>query len=513
MATVKLSEREHPSYTDNRPNWELYESAAKGGSTFMTSENIKSHRLEETEDYAERKARSYFLNYCDTIPKIYNSYIFKGAIKRKPDSDLALFRESVDGKGTSMDEFIKKIGYLASVYGVVHILTDMNTSPKKNPSKADIRYDGVAPFCSIILPTQMVDWSVDTKGVYNWVLYSYEHYVDADPTKEREQETHYKLITRDKWEVQDENGNTVTFEDGTPSSGPNPLGFVPVYTMYHSNMKDDKVGESLLKDIAYVNKTILNWCSCIDEMIERQTFSQLVVPDDGSLSEDEEKDPLRRLSTSSAWTFNYDSKHPPAFISPRADNLTTIWNLVVDHIKEMFRMAGLQGGTSDLYTSRSGRQSQMSFQGVSSSLAEKSGTYEKAENGITEMAYMQLGLDITSYEKVKYPTSFDLVALMEEIDSILKIMERNFSVRLNKTLMKEVARKSVPTALESVKEEIENEIEAGDGMVEPIEIQAAEAQAEAMGDGNTNTDLSTSFKSSSTKAKEDSSHRRENNQG
>lgn len=510
MATIKLSEREHPQYTDNAPAWDFYGSSSKGGSSFLTTENIKSHRLEESEDYTERKDRAYFLNYCDTIPKIYNSYIFKGTIKRYPDSDLAIFRESVDGKGTAMDDFIKKAGYLASIFGVVHLLVDMNTSPKKNPSKADIRNDGVAPFCSIILPTQMIDWSVDTKGNFNWILYTYTNYTDLDPTVEREEETHYKLITRDKWEVQDEDGNVVTFEDGTPSSGTNPLGTIPVYTMYHSTINDDKVGDSLIKDIVYVNRAILNWCSCIDEMIERQTFSQLVVPDDGSLSEDEDKDPLRRLSTASAWTFNYDSKHPPAFISPRADNITTIWNLVVDHIKEMFRMAGLQGGTSDLYTSRSGRQSQMNFMGVSSALAEKSTTYEKAENGIALLAYQQLGLDPEAYERAKYPTTFDIVALMEEIDSILKIMERNFSSRLNKTLMKEVARKSVPTALEGVKAEIEDEIEAGDGYVEPLSPTGnpLDPEAEAKGDGNTNTDQGNSYKSKNTKDKEDSSHRR-----
>lgn len=509
MATIKLSEREHPLYTDNIDGWDFYEKAAKGGAGFLTEENIKSHRLEESDDFAERKARSYFLNYCDTIPTIYNSYIFKGAIKRKPDSDLYIFRENIDGKGTSMDDFIKKAGYLASVYGVVHLMVDMNTSPKKNPSKADIRHDGVAPFCSIILPTQMVDWSVDSKGNFNWILYTYTHYTDSDPTVERTQETHYKLVTREKWEVQDEDGNVVTFDDGTPSSGPNTLGIVPVYTMYHSTINDDKVGDSLIKDIVYVNRAILNWCSCIDEMIERQTFSQLVVPDDGSLSEDEDKDPLRRLSTASAWTFNYDSKHPPAFISPRADNITTIWNLVLDHIKEMFRMAGLQGGTSDLYTSRSGRQSQMNFLGVSSSLAEKAMTYEKAENGISTLAYQQLGLSFDKYEKVKYPQAFDIVALMEEIDSILKIMERNFSETLNKTLMKEVARKSVPTALEEVKKEIEDEIDAGDGVVEPL-TGGNDPEAEAQGDGNPNSDQEkSSYKSKSTKDKEDSSHRRE----
>jgi len=55
-------------------------------------------------------------------------------------------------------------------------------------------------------------------------------------------------------------------------------------------------------------------------MIERQTFSQLVVPDDGTLAEASEMDdPLRRVSTSSVWTYNADARHAPAYISPNTE--------------------------------------------------------------------------------------------------------------------------------------------------------------------------------------------------
>lgn len=504
---IKLSQREHPLYADNYDRWTLYESAAKGGEYFITNKNLKSHRLEETDDYNERLERAYFLNYCDTIPKIYNSYIFKGDIKRKPDDGLVLFRQNTDGRGTNIDEFIKKAGYLASIYGVIHILVDILPSSKKNPSKADDRIEGRQPICSIILPTQLKDWSVDSKGEFNWILYEYLYYEDLDPNIEREEVTHYKLITREGWEIQDEDGKPVKFEDGTPNKGPNTLGIVPVATVYHNAINDDKVGESLIKDVVYINRAVLNWSSCMDEQIERQTFSQLVIPDDGTLATEESEDPLQIISTSSVWTFMADAKNPPAFISPNTENLVTIWKLIVDHIKEMFRMTGLQGGTSDLYTSRSGRQSQMSFQGVNSALAEKSATYQKAENDISRLAYLQLGMDLTSFEEVSYPSTFDVVALAEEIDGMLKIMERNFSETLNKTMMKEIARKAVPTALNNIKKTIESEIDAGDGIVDIV--KATGIEQEKQGDGNPNTDMSSSYKTASQKAKEDTSHRRE----
>ena len=509
MAKQLLSEREHPLYGDNIGKWNFYRDAAKGGDDFITEDNLFSHRLEDSDDHKERMDRAYYLNFCDSLPDIFNSYIFRETIKRPPDVNLEQFRNNCDGRGTSISDFIKKVGKKASIYSVAHILIDIPESSKKTPSLADTKASGISPFCTLILPTQLKDWSVDTKGNFQWILYEYTHYSDLDPRKEREEQTHYKLITTESWEIEDKDGKSVTFEDGTPSSGTNKLGFIPIYTMYHKDDDDNKIGESMLKDIAKINRAIMNWCSLIDEQMERNTFSQLVVPDDSSMDEDEQKgkDPLNKIGTSSIYSFNPESKHPPAFISPETDTITVIWNIAVDHIKEMFRLAGLQGGTSDMYTSRSGRQSQQNFKGVNSSLAEKALTYQKCENMISKFAYLQLGKDISDYDNVKYPTSFDTVALEEEIDSILKIMERNFSETLNKTMMKEVARKSTPLVPEKTRELIETEIESGDGIVEPIKLGGIEP--EKSGDGNPNSDLEKSYKTKAQKDKEASSHRKE----
>lgn len=505
-----LKDREHPLYTDNSDKWEFFRNSTKGGEAFaqdIIGGSGFKHRLEDSTDLTQRQNRVYYLNYCDSLPNIYNSYIFRENIKRPPDKDLESFRNNVDRRGTSIASFIKKAGRYAAIYGACHILVDIPSTTKKNPSIADVKENGISPFCSIILPTQLKDWSLDEAGNFRWILYEYEYHHDLDPKIERTTETLYKIITKDEWWVEDEEGKPAKFDDKEPNKGKNALGFVPIYTLYNIEGEDDKVGESMLKDIAYVNRIILSWCSLMDEQIERQTFSQLVMPDDPAMGEDDNKgkDPLDRISTSSIFTFNPESKHPPAFISPNVNTITTIWSLVVDHIKEIFRMAGLLGGTSDLYTSRSGRQSQMSFKSVDSSLAEKALTYQKCENEISKIAYKQLGLDIEKYESVKYPSSFDTVALAEEIDGFLKVMERNFSETLNKSLMKDIARKAVPLAPESIREKIESEIESGDGMVNSL--NRGGILPEEDGQGNVNSNLDKSFKKNSD-AKEEESQKR-----
>lgn len=507
---VKLADRSHPLYSDNIKRWEFFRDAAKGGTAFAEN-NIFEHRLEDSDDKNDRAERVYYLNYCDVIPDIYNSYIFRETIKRPSDDTLKVFRDNADKRGTSISDFIKRAGRYAAIYGACHILVDISKIDKKTPSLADVKRSGISPFCFIILPTQLVDWSLDSDGNFNWIIYEYTYYKDLDPTIEREEEQYFKIITKKEWWIENQDGEKVKFDDGSESAGTNALGLIPIYTLYNKEGEDDKIGESMLKDIAYINRIVLNWCSLIDEQIERQTFSQLVMPDDASMDEDEQrgKNPLDRISTSSIFTFNPDSKHAPKFISPEMETINTIWRLVTDHIREMFRLAGLQGGTSDLYTSNSGRQSQMSFKSVDSSLAEKSLTYQKCENAISKLAYLQLGKNAEEFESVKYPSSFNTVALSEEIDGLLKIMERNFSETLNKTLMKDIARKAISVTPESIKAQIEQEIESGDGLVESVSKNMFGPEKD--GQGNPNTDLEKTFKTKEQKDKEDSSHRREKN--
>lgn len=497
---IELAKRTHPEYDAKIKEWMLYQMSAEGGAAFLTDENLFSHRLEDSEDFEERLQRAYYLNFCDTVPSMYNSYIFKEGVERPSNENLAEFRKNVDGKGTNISEFMKIAGYWSSVFGVVHILINQPAPGSTITTKRDQKENEQYPYARLIFPSQLKDWSVDSKGNFKWVLIENTYYNDVDPKLEREEELHYMLITPDAWEIQDENGEKVTFDDGSQSTGTNELGYIPLYTMYHKTGRAEKIGQSLLKDIVYINRIVFNWCSCLDEQIERQTFSQLVIPDDGSLADREESGEtsvLRKIGTSSLWTFPAEAKHAPQFISPNVENLSTIWNLVEDHIKEIFRLSGLQGGTSDLYSSRSGRQSQYSFLGVNSALAEKSSSYQEAENQISMIALNFMGVDTSDFSDVQYPTKFDIKALEDEIDGIFKILERNFSPQLNKALQKSVARKVLPQATQELLSNIEGEIDAGTGEVLPIKQQQQDTgiKPEENGQGNTNSNLEKSFKS------------------
>lgn len=493
MADVNYSQRTHPYYDDSITNWTLYKDASKGGKEFIEN-NIFTHRLEDSDDFADRKERGYYLNFCDTMPSIYNSYIFRDNIERKPDDILNNFRDNVDGKNTNINEFIKQAGYWSSVYGVCHVIVDVPdmVTTKSSVSRADVKSNNLYPYASIIHPTQMRDWSVDRYGAFNWVIIEYDYLADSDPDKERETQKHYKLITREEWKIVDGDGNPIKFEDGSPSNGTHDLGRVPIVTIYNKKNEDDKVGESMLKDIVHINILILNWCSLIDEQLSRNCFSQLVIPDRGEIANSVRggsENPLVTVGSSSVFTFDGESRHPPQFITPNVEAITTIWRITADHIKEIYRLGGLISGTGDLSAPASGRSTQMGFLYTNSALAEKARMYQMFENELGKLVYLHSGKNVEDYENVQYPTKFDLTALAEELDANMQIMERNFSPTLNKTIQKELARKVVPLALPTVRKTIEDEIESGDGIVDPVKsnnVDPLENGLEKSGNPNLN---------------------------
>jgi len=496
MAEQKMSERRHPLFTEYLDDWEFFEESVKGGREYLEGGHLFSHRLEsQDDDFQERKDRAYFLNFCDEVCETYTNYIMKEKIDRPEDSTLEEFRKDVDGRGTTIDEFMKKVSYLSSIYGHVHVVVDTPAIDEdKELTKRTEKEDKLRPYASIIIPTQLVDWSVDRSGNLNWILIQQEEFEDVDPKLERIEQITYKLITTEDWQVFDQDGNPA---DGG-RSGSNDLGSIFLITCYHKDIDLDMVGESLIKDIAYVNRIIFNWSSCIDEMIERQTFSQLIVPDDGSLAQEEESgDPLKKISTSSVWTYPSDSTHAPNFISPNTDNLRVIWEMITAHIREIHRLAGLTGASEDLYTAqRSGTSQQYGFLNINSSLAAKATNLEKTENEINKLAYMWYNKDPQSVELVKYPTKFDVEALAQTMETSFLIVEREFSETLNKELLKKLGKKALPLASEEIRNKIDSEIESGDGTIAPL-VTAGGFGGEEAGPGQPAKDVGSAAKNKS----------------
>ena len=459
-----MQDRTHPLYRQYIKEWLFYEESAQGGKEYYSNEdNLYSHRLEDQAgDYQDRLDRVYYLNYCSLVCAIYADYIFKEIVRRPPDPKLDGWRINTDGRGTDVDTFMNHVSYLSSVYGQVHVVVDSPYAKDINVPlhvyKAD--KERFNPYSVIVTPQDLRDWSVDEFGNYNWVLIRSRGYLDMNPHGERVDDTTYRLITRDKWEVYNAKGKKIR-------QGENTLGEVYMTTCYNSDTNLDIIGESLIKDISRINRVVYNWCSNIDEMIERQTFSQLVMPEDpqAQLEEsDEGGDPLRVIGTSQIFTFPSTAGHPPAFISPDRQQIDAIWKMIQQHIDKIYELAGLGtvGSQSKFLSQRSGISQAYQFLSINSSLARKAKKLEKTENDIEKLV-LKWQNQKEQAEPVEYPTQFDILSLEETMESTFGIVTQNFSETLNIELLQTLAKKAAPVLPTEKLQEIYDEIEENAG--------------------------------------------------
>jgi hypothetical protein len=471
--TIKLSSRMHPDYVENIDRWTFYLESFFGGESYIRK-HLFTHRLESPEDYRRRMERAYYLNYCAPLVAFPADYIFKKEATRPPDANLERFRQNTDLSGSNINAFMKRACILSSIFGHIHILIDrpkpsseLMAAVTEGKTTKNENLNLYPPYAVLISPINVMDWSINPQDKsLNWVLIQEPVYIDDDPFQERKVVTYYKLWTRDRWQILDEDNNLI--EEGIHN-----LGIVPIVTCFHKDINKDMLGESMLRDVAETNRIIFNWCSNIDEMIARQTFSQLICPDDGSTLSDEldeqgKAKSLRALSSSTIFTFPADSRHPPAFISPDTSQIAIIWQMIENHVRELFRLAGLISAKSTVVgvSQRSGISQQYDFLDMSVFLSSKAKYLEEAENAMNEIVYRWLGI-AGKPERVYYPDKFDVTSPSEVIDLFTKVTLNVISGRLNKEMAKRLAMNVLPNADDRTMTEIFDEIEKNNILADP----------------------------------------------
>jgi len=486
MTEFKIKDRRHPLYDAYIDDWEFYLLSFNGGDEYIET-HLETHRLENPGDYTRRKNRAYYLNYCSPIATIPSDFIYKKEATRPADKKLTIFRENVDRRGTNIHEFMRKVCILGALYGTIHILID---KPNKTKEMLQLEKEGkkltkyhnslLNPYATIVQPQSLLDWSINPETQeLNWILLCETVYDDADFMQERIESVQYKVWTPNEWIIYNENNDEI-------DRGWHGLGRIPLVTHYHKDVDLNLVGESMIKDVAESNKAIFNWCSTLDEMICRQTFSQLICPDDGSMTADEVDGEggsraLKAIGTASAFTYPAEARHPPAFISPDTKQLRTIWDMVVNHAREMFRLSGLVSAKTSMIekTGQTGKAEEMKFLDMAVFLAAKAKSLENTENKVNEFVYLWQGEPNIIPERVHYPDKFDITSPLDIVDLYVKVTTNAISGRLNKEMAKRLVHQVLPHAEDEIVSEIYKEIEANKYLDDPTLLYD--------GGGNTNT--------------------------
>jgi hypothetical protein len=424
----------------------------------LTDANLFRSIKEGDEEFAARLRRAYRENHSKRVVDIINSYLFKEAAERNITGRLADIQENMDGGGKPADDFMKRVSLWASVLGRVYIVCDKKRLPdaEKTGTQRDNINPKAAPYCYMVFPQDILDISFDENNKIRWVLIAERTRDDEDPlASDGEINTFYRLWQVGKWTLFDSNGDAI--EEGETG-----IDVVPVVivdnepgTIYN--------GQSMLNDIAYIDRAIFNNWSRLDVVINDQAFSQLIFPVEAAPADIFEDAEVRKkfltLATNRVLLYSAQAGTAPSFISPDASQANFILTLIESQVKRLYGMWGMAGETATEVTSQSGVSKAFDFDKLNKLLATKADNLEQAEREIYIIASKWMGNAVDTAD-VNYPDEFDVKSLSDEIAMAQELALLDIGETFMAEVKKSIAAKALSRPKEETLKQINKEIEA-----------------------------------------------------
>ncbi len=454
--------RRHPKYNDYNQRWEFWLKSYLGGDDYITEENLFQYFKEGDEEFASRLLRAYRENHSRWCIDLINSYLFQQPTARKiTNTNIALqqFFENFDGNNNDIDKKMKIFSQYASALGRVYLVVDKTALPEEEITGTAADNLKAIPYVYKIHPQDMLDIAFDQFGDIKWALVREISRDDDDPFKEISSTNgiliRHRLWEKDKWTLFDETGNII-------NTGTTNINMVPIVVLDNEEYDSPYMGQSLIADIAPLDRAIFNNWSRLDTIVNDQAFSQLIFPIQGiptNVYEDAElRDKFLVMATNRVLLYNGDGGSAPAFIAPDATQAEFILKMIGQQTKQLYSMMGLQGETSTDVNTQSGVSKAYDFQKLNKVLASKAKNLEQAEKAIVEIFDAWQGGVGTEVE-IQYPTEFDVASLMDEINIANQLATLNISKKFTTEIEKNIVIKALPKTNDTIIKEIFTEID------------------------------------------------------
>ncbi len=475
-----LISRRHPLYNELLNHWEFCEETYEGGREWFKT-NIFRYIKEGDHEYTDRVARAYRFNHTREVVDLINKYLFKQNIVRNtddaPDCVQQFWEKSTKG-GMTIKDFSKLISKKSSIFGRIGIVVDSTSSKKteKIISKADEKKNGYAVYTYIVEPKQILDYAYDEKGNMLWILIREFVRDDADPyTSSGQIQNRYRLWTTTSWklykEVKNKRSVSIVLED----EGNHELGVVPVILADHVANDEEYKSQSMIDDIAYLDRAVANYLSNLDAIIQDQTYSQLAMPAQNVLPGEDNYSKLVEMGTKRFFLYDGESGTKPEYISPDVKQAELILQVVNKIISEIYHTVGLAGERTKQdnavgIDNSSGVAKAYDFERVNALLAAKADSLENIENQIVNLVALWYGQEdeVAGQSFVSYPKNFDTRGLYDEFDIAMKLMLVDAPGEVRQQQMRMLADKLFPQLAKDLKDAIEKDIK--DWPIDPLTL-------------------------------------------
>jgi hypothetical protein len=451
---------EHPDYAARKYSWNVLLDAFEGGGGFLDGSYLWPYPVEDRTDYAKRCAMARYHNYVEALVDLYVRFIFTQGVKRQSTNEAYnAWLADVDGAGTHVNEFLKRLAAMALVTGHAGVLVDRTAEASTGPARVDERSRIVV---HVFPATTIIDWRFDRERLEAVKLREAGRptrilAANADDANTRE----FLVWDREGWARFDADGHVIG--GGVPDLGRVPFVIVRPKPSQSSLM----LGRPLVSN-ANTIVAMFNRASEEDEVIRRQAFSVLTVsvPADGSV--DEARQQLGgAIGTAKALVVKGDIK----YATPDQNVPGAIRDNIAYLVQELYRAAHVRFRRDSL-SAESGDAIRLQYTELNEMLQGFAKALAQAEREIARAwfawSYPTPEIGQREYEKaqltVDYPDEFFLDALVGDLEAWAQAIGMNLGDTMTRRIKKRAVRRIDPDMPLGELSQVDAEIDAQTGV-------------------------------------------------
>jgi hypothetical protein len=289
-----------------------------GGSPFNSAMDQPDLKDASYEMYKLRRDRTPVPQFLPSFIRKIMGKIYKRKIERTGPADLIAWTENIDGRRTSLDEFMRDtVAPILCAVGMVDVAAD---HPAADPLRPGLfgEPDPAGCVARIILPEHMLWWIKDTSGFFYIECMVREYIYDDITNKFVYQFRHWTWLD---WTLYDPEGTVL-------ATGKHTYSIVPIIRLFdQKSIRSDDVARSRFWGVADKSRAYYNEES---ELILNDTYHNCPIlqgpPDDGSGTDDDGAPIGRNLILKMMWDrngnpigYNYlvPSSEPNKFMAQR----------------------------------------------------------------------------------------------------------------------------------------------------------------------------------------------------
>jgi hypothetical protein len=398
-------------YTKTKKRNVFYYQSYQGGDTYKKGEHLVKYSNESESEYEDRILHTPLDNHCKGVVGVYQSFLFRKPIQRtwgslENDPGLPALQEDADLEGRSLNNFMKEVNTLASVFGMMYIVV---CKPNSNAAtRAEELEQNIRPYLSMVSPLMMLDWNYSRSASGHYVLDYAKYIEEQDDTTTVFKEWYPEAVITTI--VDDEKKEVV--EVITEDNG---IGRVPIVAHYVQRSSVKGLGISLIADIADIQRAIYNEYSEVEQTIRLSNAASLVKTPDteagaGPGSIIQMPDTL-------------DPSLKPYLLQPTGASVDAIYSSIDKRIAAIDRIAHLGAIRETTAKTMSGVSRSMEFEQLNAKLADIADSLELTEENVLRLvaAYQGVAWD----GAIDYPDSFNIRDENADLDFYLKASVAN----------------------------------------------------------------------------------------